>query len=115
MFSESQHGMRNATGATAEFIEKYEGAYGDTPGDVAALTWDAMQIVVQAIENCGSLAGDLDADRECIRDGMAQIRDLEGITGRMTFDDEGDPVKCAVVARIEDNEFVAYKSVCPGD
>lgn len=102
-----------ATGATQEFIEAYEERYGETPGDVAALTWDAMQIVVEGIRNCGDITGDVTADRECIRDGMAEIDSLEGITGTMSFDEEGDPVKCAVIARIEGGEFVFHQEVCP--
>jgi branched-chain amino acid transport system substrate-binding protein len=102
-----------ATGATKEFIDKYNAQFGYIPGDVAALSWDAMLIVAQAIQNCGQITGDLAADRTCIRDGMAAIKDFEGITGRMSFDEEGDPIKCAVIVRIEEGEFVAYKSACP--
>ena len=40
--------------------------------------------------------------------------DFEGITGQMTFTEEGDPIKCAVVVRISDaGEFEFFKSVCP--
>lgn len=102
-----------ATGATAEFIDAYEERYGEIPGDVAALTWDAMQIVVEGITNCGDITGDVAADRDCIRDGMAAIDSVEGITGTMSFDDEGDPVKCAVIARISEGDFVFHQQVCP--
>ena len=48
------------------------------------------------------------------REQLAKIKDFEGITGQMTFTEEGDPVKCAVVVRISDaGEFEFYKSVCP--
>ena len=102
-----------ATGATKEFIDAFEERQGETPSDVAALTWDAMQLVVQAIENCGEPSGDLAADRTCVRDGMAEIAELEGITGTMSFDEEGDPIKCMVIATIEDGAATFYKSVCP--
>lgn len=102
-----------ATGATKEFIDKYDAKYGEIPGDVAALTWDAMQLVVQALQNCGEISDDLAEARTCIRDGMAEISDFEGITGKMTFDEQGDPVKCAVIVKIENQEFVAYESACP--
>lgn len=102
-----------ATGATKEFIDAYDERYGETPGDVAALTWDAMQIVVEGVSNCGEITGDVVTDRECIRDGMAEIDSLEGITGTMSFDEEGDPVKCAVIARIEEGQFVFHQEVCP--
>ncbi len=65
------------------------------------------------MQNCGTLTGDLAVDRACVRDGMAAIRDFEGITGTMTFDDEGDPIKCAVIVQIQDSEVSFYESVCP--
>ena len=102
-----------ATGATAEFIEQFEERHGETPSDVGALTWDSMLLVAQALQNCGTLTGDLAQDRTCVRDGMAEIADFEGITGRMTFDDQGDPIKCAVIVRIEDSAVTFHDSVCP--
>ena len=102
-----------ATGATKEFIDKYNAAYGYIPGDVAALTWDSMMIVTQAIENCGNITGDLTTDRSCVRDGMANITNFEGITGNMTFDSQGDPIKCAVIVQIQNGEFKAFDSACP--
>ncbi len=104
-----------ATGATKEFIDKFEAREGEIPSDVGALTWDAMRIVVQAIENCGELTGDIAADRECVRDGMAAIREFEGITGTMSFDNEGDPTKCMVIATIEGGEPRFHGSACPTD
>jgi branched-chain amino acid transport system substrate-binding protein len=102
-----------ATGATKDFIDKFEARHGEIPSDVGALTWDSMRIVEQALINCGTLTGDLDADRQCIRDGMAEIENFDGITGNMTFDEQGDPIKCAVIVRIENGEFAAYESACP--
>ena len=37
-----------------------------------------------------------------------------GITGKMTFTEEGDPIKCAVIVKISDaGEFEFYQQVCP--
>jgi branched-chain amino acid transport system substrate-binding protein len=69
--------------------------------------------VVQALKNCGEITGDLTQDRTCINEGMAEIANFEGITGNMTFDEQGDPIKCAVIVKIENQEFIAYKSACP--
>ena len=102
-----------ATGATKEFIDAFKARTGETPSDVGALTWDAMRLAAQAIQNCGELTGELVADRECIRAGMAAIRDFDGITGRMSFDAEGDPIKCMVIATIEGGQASFYKSACP--
>ena len=84
------------------------------PDDVGALTWDAMNIVKKAIEDCGTITGDIKVDRKCVRDAMANIKEFPGITGNMTFDDQGDPTKCAVIVKISDaGTFAFYKQVCP--
>ena len=84
------------------------------PDDVAALTWDAMELVQTAIEGAGKLTGNLEKDRKAVRDALAKIKDFAGITGGMTFTEDGDPIKCAVIVRISDaGEFEFYKSVCP--
>ncbi|MGH3142330.1 MAG: ABC transporter substrate-binding protein [Gaiellales bacterium] len=102
-----------ATGATKEFIDKFEARVGETPSDVGALTWDAMRLVEQAIENCGQLTGDLAADRECVRDGLAAIREFQGITGEMSFERTGDPTKCMVIATVVNGEARFHGSACP--
>ena len=45
---------------------------------------------------------------------LAGIKEFPGITGNMTFTEEGDPIKCAVIVRIsEEGKFTFYKQVCP--
>lgn len=112
-FFSTHYVASGATGATQEFIEKFEARHGETPSDVGALTWDSMRLLVQALENCGTITGNLADDRACIRDGLAEIRDFAGITGEMSFDEQGDPVKCAVIVRIEGGEVEFYDSACP--
>ncbi len=109
----THYAAAGATGATKEFIDLFNEKYGYVPGDVAALTYDAIHIVLQAIQNTGGLTGDLAADRAAVRDQLAQIKNFEGITGRMTFTEEGDPIKCAVIVKIENGEFTFYKQACP--
>jgi branched-chain amino acid transport system substrate-binding protein len=114
LFFSTHYAAAGATGATAAFIERYEEEHGYTPDDVAALTWDTILLVQQAIQDCGTITGDIAADRKCVRDALAKIKDFDGITGQMTFTEEGDPIKCAVIVRIsEEGEFEFYKSVCP--
>ncbi|MBW1896637.1 MAG: ABC transporter substrate-binding protein [Deltaproteobacteria bacterium] len=114
LFFSTHYAAASATGATRAFIERYKKKYGYVPDDVAALTWDALRIVQEAIRSCGKITGHVKTDRQCVRDAMAKIKQFDGITGKMTFTEDGDPIKCAVVVRISDKgEFEFYKSVCP--
>ena len=114
LFFSTHYAAAGATGATKEFIDRYNAKYGYVPDDVAALTWDTLHIAQKAIQDCGNLTGDIKADRKCVRDALAKIKDFDGITGKMTFTEEGDPIKCAVIVKISDaGEFEFYKQVCP--
>ena len=114
LFFSTHYAAAGAKGATKAFIDRYEKKHGYVPDDVAALTWDAMRIVQTAIEGAGELTGDIEKDRKAVRDALATIKDFDGITGGMTFTQDGDPIKCAVIVRISDaGEFEFYKSVCP--
>jgi branched-chain amino acid transport system substrate-binding protein len=114
LFFSTHYAAAGAKGATKAFIDRYNKEHGYVPDDVAALTWDSIRLVQKAIENCGKLTGDLQEDRQCVRDALAKIKEFDGITGKMTFTEDGDPIKCAVIVRISDaGEFEFYKSVCP--
>ena len=114
LFFSTHYAAAGAKGATKAFIERYEKEHGYTPDDVAALTWDSLHIVQEAIRSCGKITGNLEKDRQCVRDALAGIKEFDGITGQMTFTEEGDPIKCAVIVRISDEgEYEFYKSVCP--
>jgi branched-chain amino acid transport system substrate-binding protein len=113
-FFSTHYAAAGAKDATKEFIDQYKAKYGYVPDDVAALTWDATRLLLQAIQNTGGLSGTLDKDRDAIREQLAKITDFDGITGKMTFKAHGDPVKCAVVVKISANgEFEFFKSACP--
>jgi len=114
LFFSTHYASAGATGATKAFIDRYNQKYGYVPDDVGALTWDALRIVQAAIQGTGGLSGDLKKDREAVKDAMASIKEFDGITGKMTFTPDGDPIKCAVIVRISDKgEFEFFKSVCP--
>ena len=114
LFFSTHYASAGATGATKAFIERYNKKYGYVPDDVGALTWDALRIVQAAIEGTGGLSGNLKKDREKVKDALAGIKEFAGITGKMTFTPDGDPIKCAVIVRISDKgEFEFFKSVCP--
>ncbi len=114
LFFSTHYAAAGATGATKAFIDRYKAKFGYVPDDVAALTWDSLLLVQKAIQDTGGLTGDIKKDRDHVRDAMAGIKQFKGITGEMTFTEEGDPIKCAVIVRISDaGEFEFYKSVCP--
>jgi branched-chain amino acid transport system substrate-binding protein len=113
-FFSTHYAAAGAKGKTKVFIDTYKSIYGKTPDDVAALTWDAIGLMIQAVKDTGGLNGKIKADRVKVKDALAAIKNYPGITGNMTFTPEGDPKKCAVVVKINDQgQYEFYKSVCP--
>jgi len=114
-FFSTHYAAPGAKGATKQFIDQYKDKYKYEPDAVAALTWDAARLLLQAIQNTKGLTGDVKKDRKAIRDQLASIREFEGITGKMSFDGKtGDPTKCAVVVKISPaGKFEFHKMVCP--
>jgi len=114
LFFSTHYAAAGAKGATKAFIDRYNAKYGYVPDDVAALTWDALHLVQQAVQDAGNITGKIETDRTAVRDSFAKIKNFAGITGNMTFTEEGDPIKCAVIVKINDKgEFEFYKSSCP--
>jgi branched-chain amino acid transport system substrate-binding protein len=114
LFFSTHYAAAGAKGATKQFIDRYKAKYGYVPDDVGALTWDALRIVQEAIQSSGKITGNIEKDRQRVRNAMARIKHFKGITGEMTFTEDGDPIKCAVIVRISDKgEFEFFKSVCP--
>jgi branched-chain amino acid transport system substrate-binding protein len=113
-FFPTHYTSTGAKGPTKDFIDKYNAKYGYVPDDVAALTWDATNLMLTAIKNTGGLTGNLEKDRTAVRDQLSKITAFEGITGKISFAQGNDPIKCAVLVKISDKgEFEFYKSVCP--
>ena len=114
LYFSTHYAAAGAQGKTKEFIDKYHAKYGYVPDDVGALTWDAINLLLQAIQNTGGLTGDLQQDRDAIREQLANTKEFDGITGKMVFNGQNDPSKCAVIVKISDaGAFEFYKSVCP--
>ena len=102
---------------TQAFIQKFRDKVGKDPESTGGLTYDAIQLFVQALQNCGELTGDLEKDRECIRDGLAAIKGVEGVTGTMTPTSEGDMIKSVHIVQIDaaGNKFKWYRTVDPAE
>lgn len=97
-----------ATPVAQKFMADYKAKYGQEPDDVAALTYDAFGLLVQAISDAGQL------DRQAIRDALAKIPKYDGITGTMQFKPgSGDPIKSAVILQVKDGKFTWVANAQP--
>jgi len=97
-----------ATPVATKFIEGYKTKYGNTPDDVAALTYDSFGLLWQALQSAGKV------DRQAVRDALAKVPSYEGVTGNMKFvEGSGDPIKSAVILQVKDGKFVWFANAAP--
>jgi branched-chain amino acid transport system substrate-binding protein len=87
------------------FVERYRAKYGEVPDAMAALGYDAAGLLADAVVRAGSTQG------EALRDAIAATRDYDGVTGRITIDENRNARKDAVVLKIEDGRFRFHRSV----
>ena len=97
----SQYSTESTDERVQNFISAYKEKYEMDPNMFAVLAYDATNMMAQAISDAGS------TDSQAIIDAMAAL-EYDGLTGHMTFDEDRNPQKSAVIVSIQDN---AYKFV----
>lgn len=96
-----------ATDKVEPFVKAFEEKYGTQPSSFNALAYDAVYMIKQAIEDQGK------ATPAAINKGLAELKDFEGVTGKITMDDEHNPVKSAVVLGLTDGKESSAETVNP--
>ena len=90
------------------FIKKFQARYdGQVPDAVAALGYDAMMLLADAITRAGTTAG------PAVRDQLATTKDFPGITGRTTIDAQHNTSKPAVILMVKDGRAQFVEAVTP--
>ena len=86
-----------------DFVKRYQEKFKAMPDGMAPLGYDAMMILGDAIKTAGS------TDAAKIRDALANVKDYEGVTGKITIDAKRNASKSAVVLKVngQQNDYVA--------
>ena len=90
-----------------EFIKKFQARYKTTPDSLAALGYDAARVAIDAIKRATELTG------PSIREQIAITKDFPGVAGTITLDEHRNPVKPAVVLKVEAGKFKFVSTVAP--
>jgi len=94
--------------AIQKFVQDYKRHYGNlTPDAHAALAYDAMRFLGEAIQRAGTTEG------EKLRDALAQTRDFSGVTGIISMDPERNAVKPAVILKLQDGSYIYQETIQP--
>ena len=85
------------------FIRNYRAKYGREPNAWAAQSYTALYILAEAIANAQS------TDSKAIRDAMANIRNLDTVLGKFSFDAVGDAVYDPTILIVENGELKIFE------
>jgi branched-chain amino acid transport system substrate-binding protein len=96
-----QQSVENAL--SLEFASAYAEKYGAdaTPDAAVGLGFDAYMLALDAIERAGT-----SVRTELIRDALTHTRSFPGVSGNITFDENGDPIKSVPITAVRDGAFV---------
>jgi branched-chain amino acid transport system substrate-binding protein len=91
------------------FVKQYRQRYGNlTPDAHAALAYDALRFLAEAIQRAGTTEGPK------LRDALAQTKNFVGVTGVISMDAQRNAVKPAVILKLQDGSYVYQETIQPG-
>jgi branched-chain amino acid transport system substrate-binding protein len=91
-----------------EFVAKFKAKWnGEVPDAMAALGYDSVYVLADAIKRAGGTEGPK------IRDALAQTKDFQGVTGKTVMDANRNPTKPAVIVTVKDGKFKYVESIAP--
>ncbi len=80
----------------------------DLPPKVGTvLAYDATMLLADAIRRAGT------TDRATVKNALKQTQNYQGVTGTITFNHQGDPVKSAVIMMVRDGKLEYLKTLEP--
>lgn len=95
--------ISNDTPGNKVFVEAYNKQYGSNPDQFAAQAYTGVYILANAIKTAGS------SSSTAIRDAMANIKNLDTVLGKFSFDAQRNPVHSPVVQVIKNGKFELFK------
>lgn len=90
--------LKSKRQAVLEFVDNFTLQNNDPPSILEALGYDSFVLLRNAIVEKGNTPND-------IREYLLNLNDFEGITGQLTFDENGDVIKPIGIKEIVNQEF----------
>jgi ABC-type branched-subunit amino acid transport system substrate-binding protein len=86
-----------------QFIMSFKQAFGQRPGFIEALAYDAAMIALQAASSSRV------ESRKDLKNELRNLYNFEGVTGLTSFQENGDAFKKLYLLQVVDNKFVELK------
>ncbi len=93
--------------ASESFVKKFQAKHHEMPDAMAALGYDSAMVLFAAIKRAGTTEGPK------LRDAIAATKEHQGITGKITLDEQRNAPKAAVILTVQDGKFKFVETVTP--
>lgn len=103
----NHYSVEDPSPAIQKFVGDYKARYSIVPDALAALGYDAMRVLGDALKRAGTTNGPK------LRDAIAATKDFPGVTGVITINAERNAVKPAVVLKLQDGKYVYQETIKP--
>jgi branched-chain amino acid transport system substrate-binding protein len=104
----NHYSIEDPSPAIQKFVKEYKALYGNLLPDAhAALGYDAMRVLADAIQRAGT------TDGPKLRDALAQTKNFPGVTGVISINAERNAVKPAVVSKLQDAKYIYQETIQP--
>jgi branched-chain amino acid transport system substrate-binding protein len=90
-----------------EFLKKFRAAYGHDPDSMAALGYDAANLLFDAMARAKS------TDGKALAAAINSTKDFKAVTGTITIDEHRNAKKGAVMQQLKNGEYSFYSRVEP--
>jgi ABC-type branched-subunit amino acid transport system substrate-binding protein len=87
-----------------QFVERFENIYAEKPGVIEATTYDTATVLFKILSQ-----EDI-RFRSALKDALMQVKDFPGVTGRTTFDEQGEAVKVPFLLRVKGDRFIELEN-----
>ena len=85
------------------YLKNYYKRYKKDSDQFSALAYESLEIVVNALNNCE------DTNTDCIKNELYNTNNFQGVTGKLSFDKNGDTEKEVFLKTIKDGKFVLFE------
>jgi branched-chain amino acid transport system substrate-binding protein len=103
----NHYSVEDPSPAIQKFVGDFKARYNIVPDALAALGYDAMRVLGDALKRAGTTQGPK------LRDAIASTKDFAGVTGVITINAERNAVKPAVVLKLQDRKYVYQETIKP--
>ena len=104
----THYSSENQSPMIQDFVKRYKAKNnGQVPDAMAALGYDSVMVLAEAIKRAGTTEGPK------LRDAIAATKDYEGLTGKTTLDANRNATKSAVIITVENGKFKYLKTIEP--